>query len=296
MAVIIQNPVQTCHYALEGLTQWATRMIPTLFPFMILSSMMLCSGADRQFGSFFKHIFSALLPLNLYGYYAVFVGFVCGFPMGAKVVSELYQSGKLSRQEAHMLAGFCNNIGPAYFLGLVFPMLKGCGYKNAFPFLAGMYAIPLIYGILLSQYQKKHSASTVQAPTLSAQKNTLPAGLFSRICMDNIQSLLLLGGYVTFINALRVIFDYFPLSESGKAIAGGFLEIIGGIPAIYHTNLPAKSKAFWIMLVLSFNGISCMLQAVSFLERAKLSVLHYLIHKLILLCICTFYYALLLLL
>ena len=120
MAFILYSPTRTCHYALEGLTQWATRMIPTLFPFMILSSLMICSGADEQLGKLLSKLWKIIIPIRAYGSYAIFIGFLCGFPMGAKVVSELYSARKLSRKEAQHLVGFCNNIGPAYFLGWYF--------------------------------------------------------------------------------------------------------------------------------------------------------------------------------
>lgn len=100
MAFILYSPTRTCHYALEGLTQWATRMIPTLFPFMILSSLMICSGADEQLGKLLSKLWKIILPIRAYGSYAIFIGFLCGFPMGAKVVSELYSARKLSRKEA----------------------------------------------------------------------------------------------------------------------------------------------------------------------------------------------------
>ena len=41
--------------------------------------------------------------------------------MGAKAVAELYQQGLCSRQEAQRLLGFCNNSGPAFFIGVVGP-------------------------------------------------------------------------------------------------------------------------------------------------------------------------------
>ena len=46
------------------------------------------------------------------------------------------------------------------------------------------------------------------------------------------------------------------------------------------------------MVALSFNGISCLLQTISFLEKANLSVVNYILHKLIIFTISLFYYTL----
>lgn len=293
MAFILYSPTRTCHYALEGLTQWATRMIPTLFPFMILSSLMICSGADEQLGKLLSKLWKIIIPIRAYGSYAIFIGFLCGFPMGAKVVSELYSARKLSRKEAQHLVGFCNNIGPAYFLGLVFPLLCSLGYTNVLPFVFGMYGIPILYGIALCNLSKHDDDNTTRASlAIIKPEHSSAAGLFNAICMNNIESILLLGGYVTLINAMRSIFDCFPLSSNIKAVLSSFLEIIGGIPAVYHTSMPDTYKVFWIMVALSFNGISCLLQTISFLEKANLSVVNYILHKLIIFTVSLFYYTL----
>ena len=219
------------------------------------------------------------------------MGFLCGFPMGAKVVSELYISCKITAKEAQLLIAFCNNIGPAYFLGLILPILHILGYHSTIPFLFGMYGIPFLYGVLLSyRYMNENKIPVTQQNTKTECINSSTAELLSKVCMDNIQAILLLGGYVTFINAFRVIFDCLPMTHNMASVLGCFLEIISGIPNIYSSGLMVASKMFWIMSCLSFNGISCMIQAGSFLEKAKLPVGHYFFHKLILTGISMIYY------
>ena len=41
-----------------------------------------------------------------------------GYPLGAKTVSNLYRDKKLTAQDANSLLLFCNNTGPAFFLGV----------------------------------------------------------------------------------------------------------------------------------------------------------------------------------
>ena len=295
MATILWNPTETCHYAFEGLTQWSTRMVPTLFPFMVLSSLMVYSGADKQLGRILSYILKPFLKLSDYGIYAATMGFLCGFPMGAKVVSELYLNHKVTQREAQLLISFCNNIGPAYFLGLILPILHSLGYRNVMPFLFGMYGIPFIYGIILSHCCDKENETTVIPRNQNNECNNSPAAeILSKVCMDNIQAILLLGGYVTFINAFRIIFECIPLTQNVIAVLGCFLEIISGIPNIYSSDLIPTDKVFWIMSCLSFNGLSCMLQAGSFLQKAKLSYWYYSLHKITITIISMIYYLFLL--
>lgn len=296
--IILSRPDAVFQYAYEGLYQWAAKMVPTLFPFMMISSIMVYSGADLALGQMLNCVLKRIYPYSSYGLYAIFMGFFCGFPMGAKVVSELYENQKLSKLEAESLLAFCNNIGPAYFMGIIIPILHTCGYHHTLPFLFGMYGIPAIYGIFIghltaAKVQKTQNLNTC-SEILSQNPHETPklslAAALKKSCMDNTQSLIILGGYITFTNAFRILLDLVPLSANSKNILSSFLEIIGGVQAIYTTVIPSAQKIFWIMTALCFGGISCILQTSSFLEKTELSITRYLKHKLVITVISASYY------
>lgn len=273
--IILSKPEATFQYAYEGLYQWAAKMVPTLFPFMMISSIMVYSGADIELGHMLSHVLRKLYKYSSYGLYAIFMGFFCGFPMGAKVVSDLYDKEKISKSEADTLLAFCNNIGPAYFVGIIMPLLRECGYHNTLPFVFGMYGIPAVYGIVMG----RGTPSVSENHHVPDTPRTSLAATLKKSCVDNTQSLILLGGYITFTNAFRIVLDFMPISVDGKNILSSFLEIIGGVQAIYKTALLPNQKVFWIMTALCFGGVSCIMQTSSFLEKSGLSIGHYLKHK-----------------
>lgn len=288
--IVLSHPDATFHYAYQGLYQWAVRMVPTLFPFMMISSIMVYSGADLELGHMLGSILKKIYHYSSYGLYAIFMGFFCGFPMGAKVVSELYESGKISRTEAQALLAFCNNISPAYFMGMIIPILHECGYANVLPFIVGMYGIPAVYGIVIGNLQPRPKTGSAAIPSPgSAPKLSLPA-MLKQSCMDNTQSMIILGGYITFTNAFRIFLDFIPCTSDIRNVLSSFLEIIGGVQAVYVTSLMPEQKVFWIMTALCFGGISCLMQTSIFLEKTGLSLMQYMKHKLILTCICAAYY------
>lgn len=297
LIMVLSQPSSTFQYAYSGLYQWAVKMVPTLFPFMMISSIMLYSGIDIELGRIISRLLSRAYRYSEYGLYAIFIGFLCGFPMGAKVVSELYENGKISRGEAESLLGFCNNIGPAYFLGIILPMLGECGFHNKLPFIFGMYGIPALYGVILSRIYYKRKNDTLNEKYYQAEISTknspqypLPL-ILKRACFENTQSLILLGGYITFTNAFRVSLDFLPLPTNIKAVMSCFIEIIGGVQAVYITSLTNQTKTLFIMTALCFSGISCFLQTSCFLEALNLSLANYLKHKLIITFISCVYYA-----
>lgn len=287
--VILSRPDATFRYAYEGLYQWAAKMVPTLLPFMMISSIMVYSGADLELGSMLSRILKKIYKYSSFGLYAIFMGFFCGFPMGAKVVSELYDNDKISKSEANTLLAFCNNIGPAYFVGIIIPILHECGYQNTLPFVFGMYGIPAVYGIVMGFLHTDHHASNEIKPQ-SAQPHSSLAATLKKSCMDNTQALIILGGYITFTNAFRIFLDFMPFSHNSKNVLSSFLEIIGGVQAIYTTTLIPAQKVFWMMTALCFGGVSCILQTSSFLEKSALSLEYYLKHKVLITLLSAIYY------
>lgn len=144
-AMLLENE-KALALSLTGLNLWFQKMIPTLLPFMILSGILIRMNLSDSFAHLFSPLFRPIFQLSDSCIYVLVIGFLCGFPMGARVTAESYQRGKLSRREAELMLAFCNNIGPIYFTGFVFHLFP---VEHPWAFLAGMYLLPLLYGLFL---------------------------------------------------------------------------------------------------------------------------------------------------
>ena len=143
--MLLVYPKESLAFSLTGLQLWFNRMVPTLLPFMILSGIMIRLNLTEHVVKIISPVLTPLLRISLNGLYAVTIGFLCGFPMGARVIAQLYASHKLSRSEASYLLAFCNNIGPIYFISFVLPTI---GLVRASPllwYLLKIYLLPEAY-------------------------------------------------------------------------------------------------------------------------------------------------------
>ncbi|MCH5340899.1 MAG: hypothetical protein J1E01_05495 [Acetatifactor sp.] len=143
---ILTNSAQSLVYAGLGLELWFSKMIPALLPFMILSGIMVRLNLTERMSMAVYPMVGPLYKVRKNVCYCMLLGFLCGFPMGAKVTGELRERGMLTQREAQYLLAFCNNIGPVYFCSFVLPLL---GRRLVLPYLFGMYGIPLLYGLIL---------------------------------------------------------------------------------------------------------------------------------------------------
>ena len=85
--------------AVSGLLLWYSSIVPALFPFMVLSSVLSASGGVQALMRPFPVIFR-FAGLSADGWYVLLTGLLCGCPMGAKTCADLYAEGRISSGEA----------------------------------------------------------------------------------------------------------------------------------------------------------------------------------------------------
>ena len=68
----------------NGLLLWFQIVFPTLFPFMLVSGLMLSGGGLAVISRISGRLFSALFATSPNGSFAVIAGFLCGYPMGGE--------------------------------------------------------------------------------------------------------------------------------------------------------------------------------------------------------------------
>ena len=279
--LLLRFPALSLQYALTGLTLWFQKMVPVLLPFMILSGIMLNMHLTENFANLLHPLLHALFGTSKNGSYVMIMGFLCGFPMGAKIAGELRKTGRLSGQEGARLLSFCNNIGPIYFLSYVIPTLKI--EKPFIPFLI-MYGVPLLYGLFLfrmpvfarrlptsvsesfPQKQDKTSQASAAMPLLSAVDSTILSGLIS---------IAKLGGYMVFFNLLNILFVPFSrLPSFLPRFYNCILEITSGIDRCGHFH------PYLVLIMLPFGGFSCIAQTYSMIRDTDFTIGSYLFHKL----------------
>lgn len=285
---ILTHSQLSLYYALNGLQLWYSKMIPSLLPFMIISGLMIRLRLTEGFVSLVYPVIHPLFHVSKNACYVIMMGFLCGFPMGARIIADLYLRGMLSHREAEFLLSFCNNIGPVYFMSFALPLL----HRELFlPYFLGMYGLPLIYGIVLRKtlYRDidttthKYNFENLLVACSCNQKETLLYETDDAI-NTSIHSILSLGGYMVLFNLLNLI----PHVITGRpsALLAPLFEISGGLNILSH-RLP-----LYTLLILPFGGLSCIAQTYSCIRDTDLSISKYTIHKLILTGLTAVYYLL----
>lgn len=308
----------------NGLLIWYRNMIPSLFPFMVLSGFLIRSGLSVKIGQWLHPLLGSLFRLPPQMLYAIFMGFLCGFPMGAKLVSDMLEQKQITKKEGAYLLAFCNNIGPLYILGYVIPLFNP---RDSWSILAWMYLVPLGYGLFLrylfpnyffsynstkriySQLIRKPSDSqTTHSPSITMcsfqkDKHNSPnyLGCFQQSLSSAIEQITMLGGCMVFFNCLLIfpeVLNHFVLQTATTSyssllfsILSSLIEIGGGLQqlASISSNTSFPSTLIYLPLsLLTFGGLSCITQTCFILKNTGLKSSTYIKHKLIQSCIFVF--------
>lgn len=105
--------------ALRGLAIWWDVLFPSLFPFFIISEMMLGFGIVHLFGTLLDPLMKPLFRIPGSGGFVAAMGYVSGYPIGAKLTAKLWEQKMLNREEGERLVAFTTSSDPIFLIGAV---------------------------------------------------------------------------------------------------------------------------------------------------------------------------------
>lgn len=163
---------QTALYgARDGISLCINCVIPSLFPFFVLSALINSSFFGRDI-RLLKPIGKACrTPKGAES--ILLLGLLGGYPIGAKSIDEAYRNGEINHKDAKRMLGFCNNAGPAFIFGVVGTLFE----SKAVPWcLWGIQILSaVVVGYLLPNKQSDISSlqKTQELSLVKALENSL---------------------------------------------------------------------------------------------------------------------------
>ena len=165
-AALLFFPDVSAAAAREGVALCLQTVLPSLFPFFVLSSLLVQSDVPRLLSRAMAGVMYPLFGVSGAGASALILGLLGGYPVGARTVAELYGRGEIAREEAEQLLAFCNNSGPGFFLGVCGTAVFGSARAGMYLYLIHVGAA-LVTGVLLRRnlgLPRRKAVSRQRAP------------------------------------------------------------------------------------------------------------------------------------
>ncbi len=271
--LIILHPAPCISSAKEAVGICLDAVIPSLFPFMVISGIMISSGACTVIGKLIHPLTKRLLKLSENGSFIFFSGFFLGYPIGAKQASYMIKNNMITLDEAQSLISFCNNSGPLFVIGTVGNIMYNDNRTGVILYIIHILSA-ITYGIITRNICFKKTSCKTHS---SNSKNKYNLNFINSV-EDAMDSVIKISGYIIFFasmcTAIKTVIpkNFNMLSDMMLSLA----EITSGIKNISSNNLlEYETKLIITSFLLSFSGICITLQIKSAIGGTGLKILPY---------------------
>ncbi len=144
VAILLKWPQATATGVSRGLSICTTIIIPSLFPFLVVSGFMVKSGIGRHVGARLEKPVRFLFGLPGCASTAIVLGFIGGYPAGSIATYELLKQGSITQSQAKQLLRFCVCGGPAFIISAVGVSMLGSRTYGVILFIAHVLAACII--------------------------------------------------------------------------------------------------------------------------------------------------------
>ncbi len=301
--LIVVFPAKGLEAATRGVAIWWDVLFPALFPFFVISEMMLGFGIVHFFGALLDPMMRPLFRVPGIGGFVMAMGFASGYPIGARLTSQLWEQKLVNRDEGERLVSFTSTSDPIFLIGAV-----SVGFFHdaglAVIFALSHYGTGIVLGLIM----RFHGSSAATPPAVHQDDGPImmralramhrarlrdgrPVGLLlQEAVQSSLKLVFVIGGLVVFFSAVLELFtaahvmDFFyravnaalhlfaipePLSQ---AVVNGFFEVTLGAKSAGSAgdSIALVHKVAIAAFVLSWSGLSVHAQIVSLLNHTNL--------------------------
>lgn len=287
---LVMFPSDMVGAASDGVELCLQVIIPSLFPFFVLSSLIVRLGVAGKIGRIMSPVMRPLFNVSGSCASALVLGSIGGYPVGARTIVNLYNEKGCTKEDAQRMLAFCNNSGPAFIFGIVGSGLFGNGKIGLM-----LYVIHILSAVLVGVFFRftGGKASSAYSVASSDSAEAFPVA-FTKSVSTSFTSCIGLCGFVIFftvfiklldisgiIGAISNVFSVFTAdSIFVESILTGIVELTGGIYGLAGASLGTGSLIAACAFMLGWGGLSVHFQTLSLLEGTDLSSKSYFTGKL----------------
>lgn len=281
LCLLIFFPSLSIKGAKSGLMLWYSTVVPTLLPFAIISNLIIRTDSVHFFTLPLYPLYKRHPEYNQMIPYVLFLGFLCGYPMGGKIINDLVAKKQLSTPLANFLLCVSNNASPMFIIGYV---LVSTLHSSVHPiiFFSFLYLPVLLYACF---YYLKHKDSKTDLKSCNLSKQETYSTFMDDSMTNALKIILKIGCYIMlfsiFTECMKVLL---PIKKLPYLCFISCLEITNGIHLLFHSHISLQIKTALITALTAFGGFCSVAQTKSVLTVPELSITNYMITKLFFSC------------
>ncbi len=244
--IILTHPQIASLGVKKGLRLLGENLIPSLFPFMILSGYISKSPATDFFAKKLERITQKHLHVNAYSIIAFILGCTGGYPIGAKTITEFKARGYISESEASRLFYWCINPGISFVITAVGTFMLGNSMSGVI-----IYLSCLLSSIFLGVFSTFACKATPLTPKPDSPHH-LKDHIFIKSVSSAVETTFSICGWVLFFSTICELCNNLLHNESLKLFFNSVAEVTMGSKTGIENALPLPV----ICAIISFGGLA----------------------------------------
>lgn len=262
MVLINKNLVSEA--ILSSLYIWYNTLIPSMFPMIILSDILITYSSISIIPRPITNIMTKLFNISYNAVTILLVSLVSGFPTNAICIKKAIDTNKISKEEATHLLLFCNFANPLFILETI-----GSFYLNDVCSSIIILISHILGNIIIGIIFRYHNHPTFNYKLAPLKSQSFEKVLSSSIT-KSVNSLLLIGGTVTlFLILTTLISNIFHLNTVLNLFIKSLLEMTMALSYLSSLSIDNTLKIVLSTMIISFSGLSIHMQIISSLDNIK---------------------------
>lgn len=257
MLVLILDGKTALSGARAGIELCLATVIPSLFPFFLISSAV--TAVTAGLGTFLPASVCAALGIPRGAESLLVIGFLGGYPIGAQSVAQAVGKKRLARADGERMLAFCNNAGPAFLFGIGASLFPNTGYCWL------VWAIQILSALAVALCTPGKCRTTI------ASAQATPFSLTAAM-QRAVRTMGTVCGWVVFFKIVLAFVErwfFFLLPVNLRLLLSGLTELTNGCAALREVgSVGLKVRLF--SLFCAFGGLCVCLQTRSVLADGNL--------------------------
>lgn len=248
--------------AADGLVLCGGVVIPSLFPFTFFVLMLMRSGIENHLTKL-DAVTKKLLHLNGIQFSVFLLSLIGGYPIGAKLTDELYNTQKADRKTARSMLCCSVNSGPGFtvlFVGIAILNSKSAGFC--------LLAANIISSFILLMIQRRNFSYSNTSITQRKARTSISEN-FINSAADAASSMFTICAFVILFSSVNA----YIINFSALRNLAFFTEITGALT--YTKNI------YFIAFLLGFAGVSVWLQVISITKNIGINLPQFILFRIL---------------
>ena len=278
LVLLLRSPSVTLEHMTSALSLCAKTVVPSLFPFMVISELLLSGDCASVLAPLLRRPAKFLFGVSGEGAVAIVLGSLCGFPIGAKGGAALYKSGRIDGEELErILTVSCIPSAP-FLISTVGVSMFGDARVGIELLLACLLS-SLLSGMGM-KFFKFGSYKRNALPRQTQKREQGLAKLFTSAVSSSALSMLYICAFLTFFSTFVGVIENavsgIVTSDATGSVLLGFFELTGGMKSA--SAVPEVGK-YLAASVAGWSGLSVHFQIMSVCQGCDISFKPYFLTK-----------------